>query len=238
MSKKYLGDHFDIHTGGIDNRDIHHNNEIAQSECSSGKPFVNYWIHGEHLDLNNEKLSKSTGGNITLETLSEKGFSPFDFRYLSLQTHYRSKMNFTWEVLESAHSGLEKVYKQIIELRKQPNGTGAIDQEWKVKFTEKVSDDINLPQALAVFHDMMKSDLNPADKLLTALDFDCILGLNLSDQKESSIEIPKNVQTLLTERLQARLIKDWTESDRLRDEVAVLGYKVLDISGEQFIEKI
>jgi len=240
MSMRYLGEQFDIHTGGIDLKSVHHNNEIAQSECSTGcVPFVRYWMHGEMLNFGGAKLSKSTGGNITLKTLHEKGFNPIEYRYLALQTHYRSPMNFTWEILEAAKNGLEKVYREILELRKQSENTlGNIDIQYSESFKEKIEDDINLPQALATFHQMLKSDLSPGDKLATAYDFDRVLGLKLEEYSQPEIEITENIQKLLRERKVARINKDWQKSDEIRDNIAELGYKVLDIDGEQKIEKI
>lgn len=235
MSMKYLGEHFDIHTGGIDNRDIHHNNEIAQSECATGHQYVNYWLHGEMLNVEGEKLSKSTGGNITLKTLGEKGFSPMDYRYLALQSHYRSKMNFSWDILEQAHNALAKIYNHIIKLRQA--GIGNIDQNFKNQFQSKIQDDINLPQALAVFHEIIKSDLHDADKLATLYDCDQVLGLGLETYTQSSIEIPEEIINLAEKRTIARAERNWELSDQLRDEIERLGYQVSDVDGEQKIEK-
>lgn len=239
MAKKYLGDQFDIHTGGSDLRSIHHNNEIAQSECSSGcSPYVSYWMHGEMLNFGGAKLSKSTGGNITLRSLGEKNINPLSYRYLALQTHYRSPMNFTWDVLHAAQNGLEKVYKEILLLKKQTdNKPGDVDQNFKDEFMSKISDDINLPQGLALFHTMMRSNLEPANKLATAYDFDTVLGLDLAQYTETTLEIPTEIQDLLGQRKTARESKNYELSDTLRDQIAELGYKVLDINGEQKIEK-
>ena len=239
MGMKYLGEQFDIHTGGADLRSIHHNNEIAQSECATGcEPFVKYWLHGEMLNFGGAKLSKSTGGNITLRSLSEKGFNPLSYRYLTLQTHYRSPMSFTWEVLESAQNGLEKIYREIITLRTESGeNKGSVNDHFVSKFTEKIEDDINLPQALAVFHDMLKSGLSSADKLATAYDLDTVLGLGLSEYQEETIDISIELQSLLDQRAIARENKDFETSDRLRDEISAMGYLVSDSDGEQNIEK-
>jgi len=240
MSGKYLGDQFDIHTGGADLRSVHHNNEIAQSECSTGcSPYVSYWMHGEMLNFGGEKLSKSTGGNITLKSLKEKNINLLAYRYLAMQTHYRSPMNFTWDVLNAAQKGLEKVYREIIELRKHTkHDIGEIDTNFKHKFESKIYDDINIPQALAVFHTMMNSDISARSKLATAYNFDQVLGLGLSEYTPAIIDIPENIQLLLTKRKQARDNKDYTLSDDIRNQITDLGYKVLDIDGEQKIEKL
>lgn len=241
MSMKYLGDQFDIHTGGADLKSIHHNNEIAQSECASGcSPFVKYWMHGEMLNFGGAKLSKSTGGNITLQKLEEKGFNPLSYRYLALQTHYRSPMNFTWDILLSAQNRLEKIYRHINTLRLNTTIIPEVhttNNHFKQQFKDALNDDINLPQALAVFHQMMKSDINDPDKLATAYDFDRVLGLGLKNYKKPKTEIPENIQELLSKRQEARKNKNWQESDRIRDEISKMGFKVLDVDEKQIIEK-
>lgn len=236
MSMKYLGEQFDIHTGGSDLRTIHHNNEIAQSECSTGcAPFVKYWMHGEMLNFGGEKLSKSTGGNITLQTLAEKGFSPMAYRYLALQTHYRSPMNFTWGILEAAKNGLENLYRDIVSLRASFESEETPDETFQRDFLAKIEDDINLPQALAVFHAIFKSDLSSAKKLATIYDCDRVLGLGLKKYEPATITISEDVQNLLDQRQQAREEKDWSLSDTLRDEIAELGFEVFDTPDGQEI---
>lgn len=237
MSMKYLGETFDIHTGGYDNKSIHHNNEIAQSECATGKTFVNYWMHGEFLNLGGAKLSKSTGGNITLRTVTNKKFSPLVLRYLYLQSLYRSQTDFSWEILESSKNALEKIYAQIKTLRSQ-HGTGKVDQKYKTEFIDAISDDFNIPSALAVFHTMLKSDISAIDKIATAYDFDQVLGLDLEKNSiEKIFNIPDEITELLAARKTARENKDWATSDTLRDQIAEKGFKVLDLNGEQKIEK-
>jgi cysteinyl-tRNA synthetase len=238
MAKKYLGNHFDIHTGGVDLRSVHHNNEIAQSECSNDESFVNYWMHGEMLNFGGEKLSKSTGGNISLQSVKDRGYSIMSYRYLALQTHYRSPMNFTWDVLKSAQNGLSKVYRDISSLRRNSKDIGNIDTEFNKDFKEKINDDINLPQALAIFHNMMNSNLNPEDKLATAYHFDTVLGLRLAEYKAPQILIEDKAQRLLDRRKVARDTKDFETSDTLRNQLSEMGYKVSDINGEQKIEKL
>lgn len=238
MSMKYLGAQFDIHTGGSDLRSVHHNNEIAQSECATGNaPFVQYWMHGEMLNFGGAKLSKSTGGNITLKTLEEKNIKPLAYRYLALQTHYRSQMNFTWEILESAENGYKRILREIVDLRKEANNKGKINRNFKATFTEKIKDDINLPQALSIFHEVLKSSLSPEDKLATLYDFDQVLGLELETYEQEKIDIPNNIQKLLIQRKQARLEKNWDESDRIRDLILEKGFKVKDNGIEQILER-
>ncbi len=241
MSMRYLGPQFDIHTGGSDLKNIHHNNEIAQSECASGNhPFVKYWMHGEMLNFNGEKLSKSTGGNITLQLVKDEGFMPLAYRYLALQTHYRSPMNFSWEILEAAQNGLVKVQRQIRQLQAKvtelPTST---ENEYLASFKEKINDDINIPQALAVFHDTLKSELPDDEKLATLYVMDSILGLDLKNL-ESNIEetLPQEIQDLLVLRKTAREEKNWSQSDEIRDQLESLGYQVLDQQDGQVIVKI
>lgn len=236
MAMKYLGETFDIHTGGHDLKSVHHNNEIAQSECSTGKTFVNYWMHGEFLNLGGEKLSKSTGGNISVQVVLEQGFSALDLRYLYLQSHYRSPMNFDWEILSQAKKGREKLSKQILEL-KEKNSLGNISDEFKKEFLEKISDDFNSPAALATLHSMLKSELSDEDKLATAYYFDKLLGLDFEKLEKETLEIPQEIEELLIKRKKSRQEKKWQKSDELRDLILEYGYKVLDIDGEQKIEK-
>ena len=238
MAMKYLGESIDIHTGGIDLKSVHHNNEIAQSECSTGKTFVNYWIHGEFLNINGEKLSKSKGGNITLETIKEKAFSPLALRYLFLQSHYRSPMQFSWEILQQAEQSFQKVKNYIIELKKETNEVGSILEEEKEKMKKIISDDFNTPEALALFHKVLKSDAEKKDILATIYDFDEILGLGFKDMEEEKISIPEEIHILLEKRKQVREEKNWEESDKLRELIKEKGFQVSDINGEQKIEKL
>lgn len=238
MAMKYLGTQFDIHTGGVDLKSIHHNNEIAQSECATEcSPFVNYWVHGEMLTLKGEKLSKSTGGTIGLQTLAEKGFDPLSYRYLTLQTHYRSPMNFSWESLESAQTTLKKIQKHILELKSEITTQASPDTHYLQLFTEKIEDDINLPQAVAVFHEVTKSDLSSEVKLATLLHFDTVLGLNLDAYQEEHLTVPENIQLLLNERKEAREQRNWVQSDELRETIRSQGYDVIDEDDEQKIVK-
>jgi cysteinyl-tRNA synthetase len=223
MSKKLLGDTLDIHMGGIEHIPVHHTNEIAQSEAANGVKFVNYWLHNEHLLVNDKKMAKSEGTGYSLAEVVEKGFSPLVLRYFFLQAHYRSKQNFTWEALQAAANGLENIYAQVRELDSKK---GKINAEFKNKFVEKISDDFNLPQGLAAAVEVLKSNLNNADKLATILDFDQVLGLGLAAAKP--LQAPAKVEKLAQERLKARQAKDWGKSDELRQEIENLGYLIED----------
>ncbi len=222
MSMKYLGETFDIHAGAVDLIFPHHENEIAQSEAVTGKKFVNFWMEGEHLLVDNKKMSKSLGNFYTLENIENKGFSPLAFRYLMLSTHYRNKINFTWESLASAQKGLDNLKRQISELG---NEVGEINEEYKKEFTEKINDDLNAPQALAVSQKLVKSDFTNEDKLATVLDFDKVLGLELEPQK---IEVPDEIQQLANDREKARQGKDWEKADELRKKIEKKGWLIKD----------
>ena len=226
MSRKLLGRTLDLHMGGIEHVPVHHTNEIAQSEAANGVKFVNYWLHNEHLTVDGGKMSKSQGTAYALAEVKEKGFDPLALRYFFLQAHYRSKQNFTWESLEAANSALQGIYEKFLAWE---NSGGAVNEIYKEKFIAGLEDDFNLPQALSVVWEILKSDLPEADKRATLLDFDRVLGLNLAGLKQA--EIPAEVLALADERLAARKNKDFAKSDELRAEIQKLGFEVEDEKG-------
>lgn len=231
MSMKYLGDHFDIHCGGIDHIPVHHTNEIAQSEAATEKnPWVRYWLHGEFLLINDDKMAKSGENFITLQTITDRGFSPMAYRYFLLQGHYRKQINFTWEALEAAEKGLERMRNMVKEI--DPNIQA--NHTLEVEFYNAINDDLNIPEALALVWKTLK---DRTINLQTLVKFDKVFGLKLHDIEEEHIEIPGEVQTLLNERATARSSKNWSESDRLRDEIAKLGFDVTDTSEGQEAKK-
>lgn len=231
MSMKYLGDHFDIHCGGIDHIPVHHTNEIAQSEAATGKhPWVRYWMHGEFMLVDGEKMSKSKNNFFTLEDVIKKGFSPMAYRYFLLQAHYRKQINFTWEALEAAENGLARMRNMV----KQIDPTIQAHHTLEVDFYNAINDDLNIPEALAVTWKALK---NKEINLQTLIKFDKVFGLKLHEIEEIRHEIPPTVETLLNDRAIARTDKNWSESDRLRDEIAKLGFDVLDTNEGQKVEK-
>ncbi len=234
MSVKYLGQPFDIHTGGIDHIPVHHQNEIAQSESAYEKPLANYWLHGEFLVIDHKKMAKSDGTFITLKDIKEKKINPLAYRFLALSAHYRSLLNFSWEALENAENGLKHLYNQIIKLGE---AAGKINQEYKNKFLEKINDDLNMPQAMAVISDLLKSDLSNADKLATILDFDKVLGLRLAEILVKQ-ETPDMVLELVEKREKMRREKKWKESDELREQIRGLGYEIEDSGDEYILRKL
>ncbi|MEI6532650.1 MAG: cysteine--tRNA ligase [Candidatus Roizmanbacteria bacterium] len=235
LGMKYLGETIDIHTGGVDHIPVHHENEIAQSESITGKPFVKYWVHHEHLMVEGEKMSKSLGNFVTKDTLKEKNINPYALKLLFLQTHYRQQMNFTWEALSGAQKALENLYENIRTLRSQTQRTmlsedklEKIDQ-FRSEFTENVSNDLQTPQAVAVMWQVVKSNIPSEDKLDLLYEFDHIFHLGLADVTDIIIEeIPDEIKQLVKMREEVRKNKDFTQSDILRDEILKKGFIVKD----------
>ena len=242
MSEKALGLPFDIHTGGVDLKFPHHEDELAQSAAARDCPKpVNYWTHNEHLLVDNKKMSKSLGNFYTLRDVEKKGINPLAFRFLCLQTHYRSKMNFTWESLEAARNGLERLRNHVHHLEAElPSGSSAskLGSEFGGRFLEAINDDLNTPRALAAAQEMLKSDLTDEVKLAAILEFDKVLGLNLSGAgKEEREEIPEEVKKLAEERNAARKEKDWQKSDEIREKIRSLGYEVEDTAAGTAVKR-
>ena len=221
MSTKYLGDVFDIHTGGEDHIPVHHTNEIAQGYGAFGKMTANYWMHNAFITFGGSKISKSSGGLYTVKDLEEMGFDPMAYRYLVLGSHYRKGMEFSIENLKAASIRLDKIRsilnlwreslkKEKIELNLQP------DELFKNKFINAITNDMAMPEALAVVSELLDSNLSFEKRYATLLDFDKVLGLEL-DREVGKEEIPKEVTELAEERKLARENKNWAESDRLRD---------------------
>ena len=241
MSMKYLGERFDIHTGGIDLKFPHHEDEIAQSEGATGHPVVSTWLHGEFLTLGDEKMAKSKGNIIRVSELPSKGFAPLEFRYLALTAHYRSKLDFTQDAMHSAASGLRRLRRAVaagasegsfeadVDLAAEPMAT------YRTRFTDAIADDMGLPAALAGAHSVASADdLDPAQKRALLLDFDRVLGLSLDVPSDSDpMELPEGAAELLERRAAARARKDWAESDRIREELAAIGVEVRDLQEGQ-----
>jgi cysteinyl-tRNA synthetase len=230
MSMKFLGDQLDIHCGGSDHIDVHHTNEIAQSEAATGKPFFNFWMHGAFLIIQGgKKMAKSEGNFLTLENAFLKNnINPLVYRFASFLTHYRKPMEYSDEGIEAARNGLLHVQNQVRQI--VDNGVDAeppINAEFKNKFTEALNDDLNMPRAMAIIQEMLKSKISDAQKCGTILDFDRVLGLQL-DQLDQAQALPEAVQKLVAARQQARQAKDFTSSDQLRAEIEALGYQVQD----------
>lgn len=227
MSRKYLGELFDIHTGGIDHIPIHHENEIAQSKGYSGHIPANWWMHCEFLLVDGGKMSKSLNNIYTLEDLKNKGFSPLDYKMFTFTSHYRNKLNFTWESLESAKTALFRLKDGY---QKHAEGSEDVDDsvinEYETKFHEAINDDLNMPQAMSVVWDVIKNPIKSKKFAELLRKFDQVLGVKIDEKEE--IELPKEIEDIIEERKQARTDKDWNKSDKLRDKLFDLGYVVKD----------
>lgn len=234
MSMKELSESFDIHTGGVDNIFPHHENEIAQSECSTGKPFAKYFMHNEHLLVNGQKMSKSLGNFYILKDLVEKGVDPIAFRMWLLTSNYSTRTNFTWEAVKGSQTALLRLKDNYIELEEK---IGTVNKEYKEEFIKSMNNNLDTAQALALIFDILKDNkLTNEDKKATILDFDKVLGLGLDKiQKE---EIPEEIIKLTKEREEARKSKDFKRSDELRQKINSLGYEIKDTESGTKISKI
>lgn len=237
MSNHYLGEVFDIHTGGMDHIPIHHENEIAQSKGYSGKIPANYWMHVDFLQVNGGKMSKSLNNLYTLEDLEEKGYSPEVYRMFNFSSHYKKPINFTYEAMDSAKTALKRLkdgYESNV------NGVDDVDNsvilEFKESFLEAINDDLNMPQALSVVWDVIRYEKKSPKIAELLKNFDEVLGLNI-DKKEE-VEIPDEIVNILEERKEARINRDYAKSDELRDKLKELGYIVKDTKDGQKIEKV
>ena len=229
MSRKYLDQPFDIHTGGIDHIPVHHNNEIAQSECAFGVPLANFWLHNEFITVEGEKMSKSLGNIFTISDLKKRQIHPLAFRLWLLSGHYRSPMNFTWDAVLGAHKTLEKLIFEFDNLSKED-----IDKETIEKFESFLGDDLDTPKALALLHNAF--NLKKSKK--TIQEMDKILGLNFSFlSKKIKENISDEVMELKNERDTARKEKNWQKSDELREEIEKEGYILEDRDNESILLK-
>lgn len=224
MSMEYLGDTFDIHTGGIDHIPVHHTNEIAQSESATGKQFVKYWVHHGWLLVDGEKMSKSKKNFYTLDEVLQKNIDPIALRYLFLTAHYKDNLNFTWKSLDAAASALNKLRGEIRLWQQPKDDTSSF---WQ-RFMEAANNDLNMPQAVAVVWEMIHNDEPTSNKSSAILKMDKILGLGLEDYLNKQLEVPEKVQKLVTERENARKSGDFKKSDLLRHEIKKLGFEIED----------
>lgn len=237
MSMSTLGETIDIHTGGIDNMFPHHENEIAQSECATGKPFVKYWMHNQWLLVDGKKMAKSAGNFYTLRDIEEKGYNPLAYRYLTLMTHYRTPLNFSWEALTAAQTALNRIYENVRSLQTNAvNKNSDISETYKNKFTQYINTDLGIPQALALTHDLLQDpSVNTDTKLQTLIDFDQIFGLGFINLTEEIV--PEEIKKLADTREVARQAKDFAKSDELRKEIESLGYTIKDTPNGYEIRK-
>lgn len=242
MSRRFLGEKFDIHTGGVDHIPTHHENEIAQAKGATGKMPANTWMHCEFLLVDGGKMSKSLGNIYTISQLAEKGISPLAYKLFCFTAHYRTKLNFTFEGAMSSQVALQRLYEGYL---KQAEGTEKIEDsiinEYKNKFLEYINDDMNMPAAMSVVWEVARNNKKSKQFAELLLDFDNILGLNIENAKEyleeDKNEIPDEIKELVGKRKIARENKQWEESDQLRDLILQKGYIVKDTAQGVVIEK-
>jgi len=240
MSKALLGPTLDIHMGGIEHIPVHHTNEIAQSEVANGVKFVNYWLHNGHLWVDGKKMAKSEGTGYALQEIVDKGFDPLALRYFFLGAQYRSMQNFTWEALHAAATAYETLQKNVSSWKKT-GGKQKISEAgalFQTKFDETVADDFNVPGALGVVWEVVKSDLPDGEKYTLIMKFDEILGLRLKEVSIQKVEnIPSNILELVEKRKRLRSEKLFAESDEVRKQIEDLGYVLEDSSEGTTVSK-
>lgn len=227
MAMRYLGPTIDIHSGGVDHISVHHTNEIAQSECATGVEYVRFWIHHDFVSVEGEKMSKSLGNMYTIKDVEDKGFHPLAFRYLTFQTHYRSEMNFTWEALEAASVALVKLYEIAVELTEVHKYSNI---DYIRDFEEAIGQDLNMPKALSVMWDMVRSNKVPnPEKAKTLQEMDEILGFNIFENSQMRLKIPANILKMAAERDIFKAHRQYTHADHMRNRIEKLGFVVKDI---------
>lgn len=246
MAMKYLGEQFDIHTGGIDHIPVHHTNEIAQAEAATGKhPFVRFWVHHNFLRVEGEKMSKSLGNFYTIDDVIAKGFSPMALKLLFYTSHYRSELNFTWKTLEASQTALQRLVAILSGITGQSDRDSLSEEKmekissYRFRFFDALLQDLDTPQAIAIMWEVLKSNIPGRDKVDLVGEFDSVLGLGVSqlvsDYQHQLVTIPDSVKALLEQRQNARMAKDFSTSDALRDQIAALGFVVQDSPEGQFI---
>jgi len=230
ISGKYLGEYLDIHCGGIDNIFPHHTNEIAQSEAYFGHKWCNYWVHGEHLNDQSGKMSKSKGEFLTVSLLEEKGYNPLSYRYFCLNSHYRNQLTFSWEALDSAENAYKKLKSRIKQLDRTPNLHDSKLDFYQDKFKEAISNDLNTSSMITLVYDVLKDEtLSDFTKLYLIDDFDKVLSLGLiEEEKEVSPELEELILVKIEERNQAKKNKNFVLADKIRDELFNKGVKLVD----------
>jgi cysteinyl-tRNA synthetase len=244
MAMKHLGEHIDIHCGGIDHIPVHHTNEIAQSEAATGKQWVNVWMHSEFILINNEKMSKSTGGFLVLKDLVNEGFEPAVYRLLVLSANYRQQLNFSWDALANAKRSLEKLKQGVLRLKSQVASvwSGSYSSEGNEileDFTEALCSDLNTAKALAAcWRALQSQEMNPEEKLAVLERMDLVLGLGVASFVETIVEAPADALALLDARNAARASKDWAQADALRDQLKEMGWQIEDGGGGSSLKPV
>ncbi|MDZ7726161.1 MAG: cysteine--tRNA ligase [Candidatus Campbellbacteria bacterium] len=238
MAMKYLGETLDIHTGGIDHIPVHHTNEIAQSVCATGRPFSRFWLHHEFVNVKEGKMAKSEGNFIRLKTLRDRGYEPLHYRYLLLQAHYRSIINFSFEALEASAKALSRLVHFYAELKEVERDTPkSQSNNYEEEFFASLEDDINSAEALAVVWKLIKDETIPRGEKKYELElFDSILGLGLSKLSREIYNVPPEIEELARERQKAKEAKNYELADELRDKITSRGFVVRDTKDGYEIE--
>lgn len=239
MGRKYLGEQFDIHTGGIDLIPTHHENEIAQSKGLTGKNPARFWMHGEYLLINGGKMSKSLRNVYLISDIIQKGYSPLAYKLFCYSASYRNKINFTWEAIDASNKALIKLkesYKKHLEGIEDVEDK--IINEYENKFHEAINDDLNMPLAMSIVWEVAKYSVKSKKIADLLLKFDAVLGIKIDELEENNEEIPNDILELVEKRKQARLDKNWELADKLRNEISEKGYNVKDLKDDMIVEKI
>jgi cysteinyl-tRNA synthetase len=229
MSMKYLGDRFDIHTGGSDLRFPHHEDEIAQSDGAVGHRVISIWVHGGHLRMSGQKIAKSTGNVVRVDELRERGVDPLSFRWLTFQARYRSEMDFTWEAMTDADRRVKQLRRHMAAWSPAVEDLGEAAKGYDARFREAIAGDLDLPAAVRVVNELDHTvDVSPGEKYSLMASWDHVLGLGLEREATAGWQPPEDAQRLVAERDAARAGKDFATSDRIRDELQAMGLEVMD----------
>lgn len=236
MSLKYLGQHFDIHTGGVDHIGVHHTNEIAQAEALTGENPANFWIHNEHLTIRDEKMAKSGDNFLSLQKIKNLGVPPLSYRYFLLTSRYSTRIDYSPEALQASDVAYKKILNAVENLDTRE---GIILDSYRGRFLEAVNDDLDTPKAVALLWEILKDDeLSEEDKKATVFYFDQVLGLNLKEAKKEEVAVSDEVKSLLRDRKKARVEKNWHKSDDIREKIKNLGYEINDKGENQELTKV
>jgi cysteinyl-tRNA synthetase len=242
MSMKYLGETIDIHTGGIDHIPVHHENEIAQSEAATSKSFVKYWVHYNFLTVDGQKMSKSLGNFYTIDDIEKNKIDPISLRLLFLQSHYRQSLNFTWQSANASQEAFKKLKEIASGLKGSNSTTRKLAKlsnkliDFRQQFKTALENDLQTPQAVAIMWDMIKSDITNDEKYFLLMDFDKVFGLGL--EKTTEEKVPVNILKLADRRLEARKVRNFDMSDKLRMKIEKAGYKIEDLGDSYKIKKV
>jgi cysteinyl-tRNA synthetase len=238
MAQKYLGDFFDIHCGGEDHIPVHHTNEIAQTEARVGTRLANFWMHAYFLLSNDAKMAKSAGEFLRLQSLIDRGYDPLAYRYLCLTAHYRTQLNFTWDALDAAARGLDRLRNGVFALGEIGANFAEPDAGYRDRFIAEINDDLNLPRALALGWEVLRGNLAAGTKKATLLEFDRVFGLGLSLWVPKAESIPESIAALAAARAAARESRQWAEADRLRAEIQAAGWEMEDRADGYALKRI